>query len=169
MSPVAIKQLLFAIEAIPSVMRGKSVKPTVTPDSVHAGLPLHVTTINLGPGSPQGLGATYPPTPGAPVRTLRRTAALCVGLLGIAARRDCPFHLWARAATCVASASKTRLCCSDPHLMPCPCGRGFRWTAVSCYAALRSPDVPPVLCFQNCTSGGLVGFTPRLSARRISI
>ena len=28
-------------------------KPTVTPDSVHAGLPLHVTTINLGPWSPK--------------------------------------------------------------------------------------------------------------------
>jgi hypothetical protein len=53
MSPVAIKQLLFAIETISSVMRGKSVKPTVTPDSVHAGLPLHVTTINLGPWSPK--------------------------------------------------------------------------------------------------------------------
>jgi len=32
----------------------KSVKPTVTPDSVHTGLPPHVTTINLGPWSPKG-------------------------------------------------------------------------------------------------------------------
>jgi len=40
----------------------------------------------------QQLGATYPHTPGAPVMALRRTATLCVCLLGIAARRDCPFH-----------------------------------------------------------------------------
>gem|GEM_PF-3487372 len=29
-------------------MREKSVKPTDKPDSVHAGLPRHVTTITLG-------------------------------------------------------------------------------------------------------------------------
>lgn len=34
-----------------------------------------------------------------------------------------------------------------------------RWTAVSCYAALCSPDVPPVRLFSTCTGGGLVGFT----------
>ena len=34
-----------------------------------------------------------------------------------------------------------------------------RWTAVSCYAALRSPDLPPVPCFHACTGGGLVSFT----------
>ncbi len=56
------------------------------------GVAPHVTTITLGCGSPQQLDATYPHTPGAPVMTLRRTASFCVCLLGIAARRDCPFH-----------------------------------------------------------------------------
>jgi len=123
----------------------------------------HVTTITLGRRSPERLDATYPHTPGAPVMALRRTAALCVCLLGIAARRDCPFHLWARAATCVASKPKTRLCCSDPHLMPPARARGFRWTAVSCYATLCSPDVPPVPGFPACTGDGLAGFTGALS------
>ncbi len=34
-----------------------------------------------------------------------------------------------------------------------------RWTAVSCYAALCSPDLPPVRPFGPCTSGGLACFT----------
>ena len=34
-----------------------------------------------------------------------------------------------------------------------------RWAAVSCYAALCSPDLPPVPCFHACTSGGLACFT----------
>ena len=34
-----------------------------------------------------------------------------------------------------------------------------RWTAVSCYAALCSPDLPPVRPFGPCTSGGLARFT----------
>ena len=83
----------------------------------------------------------------------RRNAALCVCLLGIAARRDCPFHPH-KARPCA-----TRLCCSNPHLMLWPCGQNFQWTAVSCYAALCSPDVPPVPGFPDCTSSGLVGFT----------
>jgi len=107
------------------------------------------------------------------------------GLLGIAARRDCPFHPLqaepamgdcarpvtrglAFASLCAQNTryrvpTLTRLCCSDPHLIPGPCGSSFQWTAVSCYVALCSPDVPPVLCFQNCTSGSLAGFTPPLS------
>jgi hypothetical protein len=40
-----------------------------------------------------------------------------------------------------------------------------RWTGVTCYAALCSPDVPPVPCFHDCTSGGLAGFTSPLSQR----
>jgi hypothetical protein len=48
-----------------------------------------------------------------------------------------------------------RLCCSDPQLMPC----GFRWRAVSSYAVLCSPDVPPMLDFSSCISDGLTGFT----------
>jgi len=42
-----------------------------------------VTAINLGRGSPHRLGAAYPRTPRNQV---------VVRLLGIAARRDCPFH-----------------------------------------------------------------------------
>jgi hypothetical protein len=40
-----------------------------------------------------------------------------------------------------------------------------RWTGVTCYAALCSPDIPPVPCFHDCTSGGLAGFTFALSQR----
>ncbi len=36
---------------------------------------------------------------------------------------------------------------------------GFRRTAVNCYAALCSPDLPPVPRFHDCTSGGLACFT----------
>jgi len=42
-----------------------------------------VTAIHLGRGSPTRLGATYPPAPRNHVNA---------GLLGVAARRDCPFH-----------------------------------------------------------------------------
>ena len=38
-----------------------------------------------------------------------------------------------------------------------------RWTAVGCYAALCSPDLPPVRPFGPCTSGGLARFTGALS------
>jgi hypothetical protein len=65
-----------------------------------------------------------------------------VCLFGIAARRDCPFHPPPGLPQVA-----TRLCCSDPHLVPLARANGFQWTAVSCYAALRSPDVPPVRCF----------------------
>ena len=41
-----------------------------------------------------------------------------------------------------------------------------RWTGVTCYAALWSPDVPPVRPFGDCTSGGLAGFTGRIIPRR---
>ena len=62
-----------------------SVKLADKPDSVR--LPFlrnaNVTAINLGRGSPRRLNATYPPA-------LRNH--INAGLLGIAARRDCPFH-----------------------------------------------------------------------------
>jgi len=53
-----------------------------------------VTAITLGRGLPTRLGATYPPThPAEPQgEGMRRTAHPQEGLLGIAARRDCPFH-----------------------------------------------------------------------------
>jgi len=61
------------------------VKLADKPDSVR--LPFlrktNVTAINLGRGSPRRLNATYPPA-------LRNH--INAGLLGIAARRDCPFH-----------------------------------------------------------------------------
>jgi len=61
------------------------VKQTDRPDSVHAGAfrRPRVTAIPLGRGSPTRLGATYPPAPRDHVNA---------GLLGVAARRDCPFH-----------------------------------------------------------------------------
>jgi len=81
----------------------------------------HVTAINLGRGSPTRLGATYPPT-------LRNH--INAGLLGIAARRDCPFHPQRLPAA-------TRLCCSDPHLtvercylLRCPVQSGRSSSAV---------------------------------------
>ena len=37
-----------------------------------------------------------------------------------------------------------------------------RWTAVGCYVALCSPDLPPVRPFGPCTSGGLARFTPAI-------
>jgi len=42
-----------------------------------------VTAIPLGRESPHRLDATYPPAPRSHVNA---------GLLGVAARRDCPFH-----------------------------------------------------------------------------
>src|SRR5574343_625700 len=35
----------------------------------------------------------------------------------------------------------------------------LRWRGVTSCAVLCSPDVPPVLPFGNCTSGGLASFT----------
>jgi hypothetical protein len=37
-----------------------------------------------------------------------------------------------------------------------------RWTAVGCYAALCSPDLPPARPFGPCASGGLACFTAGL-------
>ena len=42
---------------------------------------------------------------------------------------------------------------------------GSRRAAVSCYAALCSPDLPPVPCFHARTSGGLACFTTTLSVK----
>ena len=62
-----------------------SVKLADKPDSVRWPFlrKTNVTAINLGRGSPRRLNATYPPA-------LRNH--INAGLLGIAARRDCPFH-----------------------------------------------------------------------------
>jgi hypothetical protein len=60
----------------------KSVKPADTPDSVQLGCP-SCDRHSSGPRVAPGLGATYPPA---------QRNHLTTGLLGIAARRDCPFH-----------------------------------------------------------------------------
>jgi len=41
-----------------------------------------------------------------------------------------------------------------------------RWTAVGCYAALCSPDLPPARPFGPRAGGGLACFTGRLWSRR---
>ena len=136
-----------------------------------------MTAINLGRVSPPRLGATYPPT-------LRNH--INVGLLGIAARRDCPFHP-KRAPPASGGYGLCGLRLKPSGLrQPCPLARATdrtpsvacmcllrlvsvaliltsRWAAVSCYAVLCSPDVPPVPGFPYGTSGGLACFTARLS------
>ena len=81
-----------------------------TPDSVHIGFPIR-DRHSSGPG------VTHPARCYLPANSANR---LNVGLLGIAARRDCPFHPpFARVPPAYAfgAAPKvTRLCCSDPHL-----------------------------------------------------
>ena len=76
-----------------------------------------------------------------------------VGLLGIAARRDCPFHPHQLAPAGLVSVALILT---------------SRWTAVSCYAALCSPDLPPVRPFGPCTSGGLACFTSGIIGERRS-
>jgi hypothetical protein len=134
-----------------------------------------VTAITLGRVSPPRLGATYPPT-------LRNH--INVGLLGIAARRDCPFHLGRGApmvavgfpglrreptglrhsAPAFAGDPQNTLGGSTPKLVSVALILTSRWAAVSCYAVLCSPDVPPVPGFPACTSGGLARFTGPLSS-----
>ena len=84
----------------------KSVKPTVTPDSVHAGLPLHVTTINLGPWSPKSSVL--------PTRQLRGSRS---GRCGEPPRFALAYLVLLRVE--IARFTRTesaRLCCSNPHL-----------------------------------------------------
>ena len=131
-----------------------------------------MTAINLGRVSPPRLGATYPPA-------LRNH--INAGLLGIAARRDCPFHP-KRAPPASGGYGLCGLRRKPSGLrQPYPLARvtdrtpsvacfllrlvsvalilTSRWAAVSCYAVLCSPDVPPVPGFPDCTSGGLARFT----------
>ena len=136
-----------------------------------------MTAITLGRVSPPRLGATYPPTPRNHVN---------VGLLGIAARRDCPFHpgrvprhgwLWgfpACAGNRLACASRASLrwhpidhpqLRNRSRLVSVALILTSRWAAVSCCAVLCSPDVPPVPGFPYGTSGGLACFTGRIIAQ----
>ncbi len=49
-----------------------------------------------------------------------------------------------------------RLCCSNPHLIPC----GFQWRGVTSYAVLCSPDVPPVRPFGPTLARRLYSYAP---------
>ena len=115
-----------------------SVKSADKPDSVHSGCPLrdrHYSGLGVAPPA----RCYLPAHSGGPVN---------VCLLGIAARRDCPFH-----------PVRSTLAGTPDRLVSVALILTSRWTAVSCYAALCSPDVPPVLCFHNCTSDSLANFT----------
>jgi len=79
----------------------KKVKLADTPDSVHIGFPIR-DRHSSGPR------VTHSARCYLPANSANR---LDVGLLGIAARRDCPFH-----PTRMQARGPTRLCCSDPHL-----------------------------------------------------
>ncbi len=107
-------------------------------------LPTGVTTINLGELLPTGSVL--------PTRQHRGTHGIA-GLLGIAARRDCPFHpQWSTFAG------------TPPGLVSVALILSSRWTAVSRYAALCSPDFPPVRPFGTSTSGGLANLAGRIIA-----
>lgn len=97
-----------------------------------------MTAIPLGRLSPERLNATYPHTPRA-----RSTCAYLV-LLRVEIARFTPSGL--PRGTPLGLVSVALILTS-------------RWAAVSCYAVLCSPDVPPVRPFGACTSGGLAGFT----------
>ena len=95
---------------------------------------------------------------------------LQVGLLGIAARRDCPFHLGRGASNVAVGFPGLRReptehpGCSASKLVSVALILTSRWAAVSCCAVLCSPDVPPVPGFPYGTSGGLACFTGRIIA-----
>ena len=103
----------------------KSVKRADRPDSVRASVlrPRRRDRHSSGPGIAARLGATYPPA--------LRSHSQDAGLFGVAARRDCPFHPAPRLSIRHRLVSVALILTS-------------RWTAVSCYAALCSPDLPRV-------------------------
>ena len=104
-----------------------------------------MTAITLGQGSPHWLDATYPHTPGAP-----STCAYLV-LLRVEIARFTLSGLPLR--TLLTDYVSVALILTS------------RWTAVSCYAALCSPDVPPVPCFHDRTSDSLANFTAAIIAQ----
>ena len=117
--------------------KNEEVKPADKPDSVHAGCPAR-DRHSSGPG-------VTPP------------ARCCLAASSAEPHRRWPtWHCCAqRLPVSPRAEARTRLCCSDPHLAPC----GLRWRGVTSCAVLCSPDVPPVPCFHDGTSGGLAGFT----------
>ena len=122
-----------------------------------------MTAIPLGRGSPHRLGATYPHT--------RRAGSVCaygVLLRVEIARFTRPSGLRPesrRACAPPARASRKRPSFAreaqgfGDRLVSVALILTSRWTAVSCYAALCSPDLPPARPFGPCASGGLACFT----------
>jgi hypothetical protein len=134
-------------------MDKKSVKPACKPDSVHRSCP-RCDRHSSGPLVAQAARCYLPAHHLRGSRPSNRSELR---------PSWCAYLVLLRAE--IARFTRTesaRLCCSDPHLMPGACTPRFQWTAVSCCAALCSPDVPPVRPFGTCTSGGPAGFTLRI-------
>jgi len=89
-----------------------------------------VTAITLGRGSPRRLNATYPRTRGAP------SACAYLVLLRAEIARFTPGGAW------------------PPGLVSVALILTSRWTAVSCCAALCSPDLPPARAHTALAQGG---------------
>ena len=121
----------------------KSVKPADKPDSVHRGRPRR-DRHSSGPGVAPRLGATYPWTASGP-------------LAGHRGEPRCPMSTYLVLLR-VEIARFTRGSC-PPRLVSVALILTSRWTGVTCYAALCSPDIPPVPGFPDYTSGGLANFT----------
>ena len=117
-----------------------------------------MTAIPLGRALPHRLGATYPPAwTGHPsntaVGTLMLTPAYLV-LLRVEIARFTP------------SAASFE---TAPGLVSVALILTSRWTAVGCYAALCSPDLPPARPFGPRASGGLACFTVGLWSGQCSV
>jgi hypothetical protein len=116
-----------------------------------------VTVIPLGWGSPHQLDATYPPAQRNHLKT---------GLLGIAARRDCPFHpAWVAPSRLVSVALILSLCLAvfaGEPLAPTLsyAVRTFLQCVVSHTTLSRRPCARRFRVVRlDCTSDGLTGFT----------
>jgi hypothetical protein len=155
----------------------KSVKQADRPDSVRPqGLrPAAVTAIPLGRGSPTRLGATYPPAPRAAsspaylvllraeiARFTRPGAWPRAGWLLASGFRPTSWRLCLQSAPACAGGSQNTPSGTPGRLVSVALILTSRWTAVSCCAALCSPDLPPGPCFHARPSGGLACFTRRI-------
>lgn len=115
-----------------------------------------MTAITLGRVSPPRLDATYPHTPGAP-STCAYLVLLRVEIARFTLDGSRPRWLCAPCFRMdrLAYAIRLGLRRHTEHpggmipskLVSVALILTSRWTAVSCYAALCSPDVPPVRCF----------------------
>ena len=104
---------------------------------------------------------------GHPMYTDRSEQLLIPVLFGLAPRRDWSSHPCTQKMPKHFEWYRARLCPLIPGLWPGMVGffiekprpiLVFRRAAVSRYAALCSPDFPPVRPFGTCTSGGLTNF-----------